>query len=150
MLFSLMSMTLWIQLSSGWNRPTKNWRDTLQGKPEERDAVIYAAKRELQIGFVFFPRIWVSQLDAVVTLCKKQPRPSIQEFQCRIRSSAPISAAERDNSIRRISRKNSTTLSLSLSWRQVGAIFFLCQCTGHAHKVNWKNDALNRGCRVRV
>lgn len=99
-----------IQLSSRRNRPTKNWRDTLQGKPEARDAVIYAAKRGLQIGFAFSrgSRIRVSQLDAVVTLCKKHLRPSIQEFQCRIRSSAPISAAERDNSIRKISRKNST------------------------------------------
>lgn len=50
--------------------------------------------------------------------------PSIQEFQRRIRSSAPISAAERDNSIRGISRKNST-LSKNMAEYGLGTFFFI-------------------------
>lgn len=97
-----------------------------RGKPNARNAVIYMAKHGgLQIGFIFFRdvRIWVSQLDAVVTPCKNYPRPSIQEFQCRIGSSAPISAAKRDNSI----HGNITEKFYSLQEYSVraGRIFFI-------------------------
>lgn len=97
------------------------------GKPNAGNVVIYMAKHGgLQIEFTFFRdvRIWVSQLDAVVTLCKNYPRSPIQEFQCRIRSSAPINAAKRDNSIHGISRKKFYSLE-EYSGRAGWTCFFI-------------------------
>jgi len=111
---------------------------------------LHGETRGLQIGFTFFRdvRIWVSQLDAVVTLCKNYPCPSIQEFQCRIRSSAPISAAKRDNSIHgNITEK---FYSLEEYSGRAGWTYFFYRCVDRAHKANWKNDKFNRDCRART
>lgn len=125
-----------------------------RGKPNARNAVIYMAKHarggyRSDLLFLRDVRIWVSQLDAVVTLCKNYPRPSIQEFQCRIRSSAAISAAKRDNSI----HGNITEKFYSLqeySGRAGWTYFFFFIVVDRAHKANWKNDKFNQDCRTRT